>query len=58
MEERKMSQNNNTTDLKFDLEPLDDIIRKWAVMSQWEKDLENYEKLKNDQNENIQFGYN
>jgi len=53
-----MSQNDNKKDVEFDLEPIDDIIRKWAIMSQWEKHLENYESLKNEHNENIHLGYN
>lgn len=53
-----MSQNNYTTEQKFDMETLDDIIRKWAIMSQWEKDLENYERFKNELNKNIHLGYN
>jgi hypothetical protein len=30
--------------LNFDI--LEDVIKKWAVMSQFEKDLENYDTLK------------
>jgi|APCry1669192319_1035405.scaffolds.fasta_scaffold01862_5 hypothetical protein len=36
--------NEQDFNLSFDL--LEDVIKKWAVMSQFEKDLENYDTLK------------
>lgn len=32
---------------KYEFDELDNAVRKWAVMSQWEKDQEWYENMKN-----------
>lgn len=32
---------------KYEFDELDQAVRKWAVMSQWEKDQEWYENMKN-----------
>lgn len=47
-----MSQNTDTSDTKpvYDFQELDQAIRRWAVMSQFEKDQENYELLKQQYN--------
>jgi hypothetical protein len=37
-----------TDEMKSSLDFLDLITRRWAIMSQFEKDLNNYEKLKNE----------
>lgn len=36
----------NTDKPIYDFASLDAVCRKWAVMSQFEQDLENYEQLK------------
>ena len=42
-----MTNNEKTTfPSKIDWKPLDDVTRQWAVMSQFEQDQENYQKLK------------
>lgn len=47
-----MSQNTDTTDTKpaYDFQELDLAVRRWAVMSQFEQDQENYEQLKQQHN--------
>ena len=49
-----MNENQNTEQksTKLDWEPVWEVTKKWAVMSGFQKDLENYEKL----NESIQNG--
>lgn len=39
-----MSQNTALTDEKYDFTELDQAIKRMAIMSQWENDLENYGK--------------
>lgn len=43
-----MSENQNTEQKPSPIEwkELDQTVRKWAVMSQWEKDSEYYRELK------------
>jgi hypothetical protein len=43
-----MSQNTEPNDTKpvYDFQELDQAVRRWAVMSQFEQDQENYEQLK------------
>lgn len=36
----------NQKEETIDWQELDLILRRWAIMSQWEKDLQNYENLK------------
>jgi hypothetical protein len=36
----------NSEKLSYDFASLDAVCRKWAVMSQFEQDLENYDQLK------------
>jgi hypothetical protein len=38
----------NSEEIKSSLDFLDLITRRWAIMSQFEQDLSNYEKLKNE----------
>jgi hypothetical protein len=54
----KMSQDLTQEKEKYDFDELDQAVRRWIVMNQWEKDLENYENLKNEYEQNIQLGYN
>ena len=44
----KMTQNSEQDDKKptYDFQELDLAVRRWAVMSQFEQDQENYERLK------------
>lgn len=51
-----MNENQNTEQksTNLDWKPVWEVTRQWAVMSQFEKDLEDYEK----RNENILLGYN
>lgn len=51
-------QENNKTESEIDWKTLDDIIRQWAVMSQWQTDLDNYEILRENINNNIQLSSN
>lgn len=53
-----MSQDLTQEEEKYDFDGIDQAVRRWIVMNQWEKDLENYENLKNDHEQNIQLGYN
>lgn len=39
-------------------EELDQIVRKWAIMSQWQGDIDRYESLKEEYDENVYRGYN
>ena len=50
-----MNENQNTEQksTKLEWEPLWEVSKQWAVMSGFEKDLENYEKLR----ESIQSGH-
>lgn len=48
----------NQKEETIDWQELDLILRRWAIMSQWEKDLQNYEHLKAEIDENIHLGYN
>lgn len=42
-----MNENEkNTFPSKIDWKSIDEVTRKWAIMSQFEQDQENYEKLK------------
>lgn len=43
---------------EIDWKELDLILRRWAVMSQWEKDQENYQNLKDEYDGKILRGYN
>lgn len=47
-----MSQNTDQEDTKpvYDFQELDQAIRRWAVTTQFEQDLENYERLKQQTN--------
>lgn len=47
-----MSQNTEQDDTKpvYEFQELDQAIRRWAVMSQFERDQENYEQLKQQYN--------
>lgn len=51
-----MNDNQNTEQKPMNIQwkEIEEVTKKWAVMSQWEKDLENYETLQ----ENIHLGYN
>ena len=51
-----MNVNQNTEQKSMNLEwqALWEVTKQWAVMSQWEKDLEDYQE----RNENILRGYN
>ena len=44
----KMTQNTEQDDTKpvYDFQELNQAVRRWAVMTQFEQDQENYEKLK------------
>ena len=53
-----MSQDLSQEKEKYYFDELDQAVQRWIVMNQWEKDLENYENLKNDYEQNIQLGYN
>jgi hypothetical protein len=44
MDDKFPKMEEHDFNLSFDL--LEDVIKKWAVMSQFEKDQENYDKLK------------
>lgn len=48
----------NQKEKTIDWQELDLILRRWAVMSQWEKDLQNYENLKAEVDEKVHLGYN
>lgn len=48
----------NQKEETIDWRELDLILRRWAVMSQWEKDLQNYEDLKAEVDEKVHLGYN
>lgn len=39
-------QTQETPNPTYDFQTLDLVVRKWAVQSQFEKDLENYDELK------------
>jgi len=43
-----MSENNESGDSKpvYEWQELDQAVRRWAVMSQFEQDQENYDQLK------------
>lgn len=47
------NQNTDKKPMNLDWEPVWQVTKQWAVMSGFEKDLENYEKLR----ESIQSGY-
>jgi hypothetical protein len=48
----------NQKEATIDWQELDLILRRWAIMSQWEKDLQNYEDLKAEVDEKVHLGYN
>ena len=48
----------NQKESSIDWQELDLILRRWAIMSQWEKDLQNYEDLKAEVDEKVHLGYN
>ena len=48
----------NQKEETIDWQELDLILRRWAIMSQWEKDLQNYEDLKAEVDEKVHLGYN
>lgn len=48
----------NQKEETIDWQELDLILRRWAIMSQWEKDLQNYENLKEEVDEKVHLGYN
>lgn len=41
-----MSETNEKQKEQETWQPLDDVIRKWIVMSQWEKDQNWYKEMK------------
>jgi hypothetical protein len=55
-----MSENQNTEQKSSRIEwtELDQAVRRWAVMSGFEKDLERYRSLQEESNENVFRGYN
>jgi hypothetical protein len=50
----------NTDDQKpiYEWQELDQAIRRWVVTTNFEKDLENYERIKQQTEKNIVRGYN
>jgi hypothetical protein len=50
-----MNENQNTEQKSMNLEwqQLWEVTKQWAVMSQFENDLENYEKLKQSYDQNV-----
>lgn len=41
-----MSETNEKQEERETWQPLDDVVRKWIVMSQWEKDQNWYKEMK------------
>jgi|688.fasta_scaffold2070531_2 hypothetical protein len=41
-----MSETNEKQEEQETWQPLDDVVRKWIVMSQWEKDQNWYKEMK------------
>jgi hypothetical protein len=55
-----MTQNLDQDDKKpiYEWQELDQAIRRWAISSQFEQDLEKYHKLKEENDTNAIRGYN
>lgn len=48
----------NQKEETIDWQELDLILRRWAIMSQWENDMQNYENLKDEIDGKVHLGYN
>ena len=51
-------ENDNDKKPVYEWQELDQVIRRWASTSNFEQDLENYDKLKQQTEENIVSGKN
>lgn len=43
------NEETKSTKPKYEWKPLDEVVRRWAVQSQFESDVEKYNQLKNEQ---------
>jgi hypothetical protein len=51
-------QNTEQKPLVIQWKELDEAVRKMIVMRMWEEDLQKYNTLKEELDENVQLGYN